>query len=327
MPIHKMVLALVAVTVAAGASAAQAASHAYCDGYAKTAIQQYLEAKKRNLPNTDPPVWSPDYYLHYNWCLGTSEDDVDRGTWERAKVLNAGKPLPAAPKAGTTLVPGLVLGLRHTYCKGFGKRLFGCATAGSCQFGNNDDMYNPTVTQSQRLDYRCGGDIGAKLEFGFTWNTVKNGTPFTVPYDQLPPGIVIGLWHSGNEQPKNAMVAGTLAADGYSTPIGLVRVSGGDRGAPANVGYRWFETTGQNFNGDWSIADRLPKYTVIGLTHSLNMKGHKIFWKGIGYSAACATCSPPPDFVRVSGGDLGAPSGHGFMWFEKVSGPEPGELH
>lgn len=315
------------LALTADVSGASAADHPFCDTYAKTAIQQYLEAKTRKLPNTDPPVWSPDYDLHYNWCRGVDEWMADRGTYERSKVLAAGKPLPPSPKATTTLVPGLIIGLRHTYCKYWGNRAFGCASATDCQFGNNDSLYNPTVMHSSRLDYRCGGDIGAKQEFGFSWNTVNNDTPFTVPYDQLPPGIVIGLWHSGNQQRKESMVAGTLAFDGYSTPTGLVRVNGGDLGAPSGVGYFWFETTGANFVGDWTVADRLPKYSVIGLRHTRNMKARPFVWKGIAYDAGCGSCAPPPDYVRVSGGDLGAPTGHGFVWFEKVTGPEPNALH
>ena len=317
-----IVAALAVAAFGVASTAARAADHAFCDNYAKTAIQQYLDAKKRNLPNTDPPVWSPDYYFHYNWCRGVPEANAQSGTRMRAQVLNAGMSIPKT--AGTTLVPGLVIGLRHTYCKGYGKTAFGCT--GSCQFGNNDNLYNPPVTSSPRLDYRCGGDIGAKLQFGFSWNQVKNGTAFTVPFDQLPPGIDIGLWHSGNQRPEDSIVDGGLAG-GANPPFGLRTVRGGDLGAPAHVGYVWFETTGTHFSGDWTIADRLPKYTVIGLTHSLNLKGHKVKWKGITYDAACSSCAPPPDFVRVSGGDLGAPAGHGFMWFEKVSGPEPSQLY
>lgn len=55
-----------------------AASPAQCQAYAKAAQHAFLLMQK--YKRCQVPVskrWQPVYKIHYNWCLGASQDDVD----------------------------------------------------------------------------------------------------------------------------------------------------------------------------------------------------------------------------------------------------------
>ena len=60
---------------------------------------------------------------------------------------------------------------------------------------------------------------------------------------------------------------------------------------------------------------------MVGLKHSLNQASKVIVWNGVTFDPVKA--SPvPAGFKRVVGGDLGAPAGQGYFWYEKINGPE-----
>ncbi len=189
-------------------------------------------------------------------------------------------------------------------------------------------LYNPIVGTNSILDDLIGGDLGAPSGVGFNWNAVKDKCPIGFDVGVLPPGIVLGLWHSQNQSPGASTVNCTTAINDGRFPSGrgIAVMQGGDLGAPRGHGYTWFLTTGERFSGDWSVVDKLPKYTVIGLTHTLNTPNYRLRWKDGIYNPSCSSCPPPPEFIRVMGGDLGAPAGQGFAWYEKLTGVEPRDL-
>lgn len=46
----------------------------FCNSYADSAVKQYNQSKKYNLPGIVPPAWSNDRNGHYNWCMVTPEN-------------------------------------------------------------------------------------------------------------------------------------------------------------------------------------------------------------------------------------------------------------
>jgi len=186
-----------------------------------------------------------------------------------------------------------------------------------------------------------GGDLGAPSGVGFKWFAFADAGPQDPgQYLALPPGLVIALKHSRNQANSGIRAFGSYdPVFGPKMLNGFVRRDGGDLGAPSGVGFFWYESTGTG-NTDWSLIDRLPAGTVVGLRHTQNLRGPEFIWQG-KYTcrslqqpgnppAACNSAGaiapgfapiglhmPPPGFVRMVGGDLGAPSGRGFTWFQK----------
>ena len=215
--------------------------------------------------------------------------------------------------ANMLLPPGLVVGLWHDL--------------------NVRDPVNPgdpaILPKSRAALYlkRCfGGDIKAPFGRGYRWWMVHDYS-IGRPNDwtgKLPSGLVLALRHSQNQSTNSEITLfGQDATKQYSYQVfGIFqRAHGGDLGAPRDVGFYWYETTDLSFN-DWQNAeDRLPQGTVFGLKHSSNQPSKTFRWRNDFYDPVSED-PPPPGFVRRHGGDLGGPSGVGFYWFEKVTGPE-----
>jgi len=125
-----------------------------------------------------------------------------------------------------------------------------------------------------------------------------------------PAGIVMGLRHNQNNQ---------LGADRrfikmFSAPTSAParKMVGGDEGADNHRGYEWWMGTAAP-----SGSLGLPPGVVFGLVHSrnqsnvnVNVFGRRATNGPSQFSAHGAT------FLRQGGGDLGAPSGHGYSWYE-----------
>lgn len=209
--------------------------------------------------------------------------------------------LTPAQSQEAALVPGGVLGLFHTLNQPL---TWFCAL----------DRYDT------RGSWKSGGDEKAPPGDGYFWWT-PHDQPGTDPAAwRLPGGIVVGLIHTSHQSPLAATSFGLSAANGPWSYRGLQRYCGGDRGAPSGVGYCWYETTGSS-GIDWQLVQRLPRGTVVGLKHSLNQPQKVFFWQGHAYDPADRRTGIPAGFVRRGGGDIGAPEGHGFYWFEKADGP------
>jgi hypothetical protein len=122
--------------------------------------------------------------------------------------------------------------------------------------------------------------------------------PETKPY--LVPGLVIRLRHSEN-----------LPDSCRAMPY--LHLFGGDLGAPAGEGFEW-----------WMIADdlnsnpsswKLPPGIALGLTHSQNLATHS----GITvFGNNPVSQGDFAGFERRHGGDIKAPSGEGFYWYEST---------
>jgi hypothetical protein len=224
-------------------------------------------------------------------------------------------------------IPGLVIGLGHT------------------------KLYNPQLGYPPNSAQFRGGDLGAPSGVGFTWFALTfPGTNWDASkYTRLPPGLVLALRHSQNQANMQILAFNQYdAVNGPQQFPGFIKRFGGDIGAPAGVGFVWYESL-ETGNIDWSVIDRLPKGTIMGLRHTRNLggvlgglpplgsrEGLKIMWSGKyactinatgpvqGPPTQPAPCdcissnvNPPPGFIRVGNYDLGAPSGTGFCWYEK----------
>jgi hypothetical protein len=194
---------------------------------------------------------------------------------------------------------------------------------------HNPNLGPINTPSSQYVTELRGGDLGASSGQGLIWWMVQTFPPDSV-VTSLPAGLLIELKHNVNQRnltvpygdPVNPSDI-TVSFPGVN--LQLQREIGGDRGASSGQGYCWYETTSNNFSA-WDQAEMyLPKGTILCLKHSLNQPNKSGVWRGQTYDPVeCARrfLPPPPTFVARAGGDLGAPSGQGYFWFEKESGPD-----
>ena len=148
------------------------------------------------------------------------------------------------------------------------------------------------ATYPFEIEEICFGDTkGPDIKHDFKWFRVL-GAPVNslqISYP-LPPGLVLSLY------PRS-----TLAKDGL----------------------RWEETTGKGFV-EWSLIDKLPKFTMVGLKYYrtpkyrsiiFNVQENKSFkWREKVYDCADLEQTAPPGFRRVFLYD--------YCWFEKTTGPD-----
>jgi hypothetical protein len=214
-------------------------------------------------------------------------------------------------------LPGLVMGLEHN------------SNNTQPVNGKYPIMYS---SLSGHVHYD-GGDRGAPNHRGYEWWGNVDPDPVYSPSPSayaglIPPGVVVALRHNGNQpRPANPAPLSFATAFGYDAPTGpasfpgFTRQVGGDLGAPSGVGYFWYESTGAGFTNWANVDSILPMYTVVGLKHSSNQASKKLVWNGVVYDPV-QNLPAPPGFRRVVGGDLGAPNGVGYFWYEKTTGPE-----
>jgi hypothetical protein len=222
-------------------------------------------------------------------CLGGPPDDEQAGVQVTTGAATA-----------VVRVPGLVMGLLHNQNQ---------TSAGTVMYSAY--AYDAT--------HRDGGDLGAANHRGYEWWSLPDtgGDPATY---HLPPGVVVALKHNATQSGQVITAFGHDATTG-SNFTNFTRQNGGDRGASSGVGYFWYESTGAGFT-DWASVDAmLPKYTVVGLKHSMNQSSKVLVWNGVTYDPV-QTSPVPPGFRRMAGGDMGAPNGQGYFWYEKTTGSE-----
>jgi hypothetical protein len=65
---------------------------------------------------------------------------------------------------------------------------------------------------------------------------------------------------------------------------------------------------------DWSLIEKLPKFTVVGLKNYRTQKSKSFKWREKVYDCADSKQAAPPGFRRVSLYD--------YCWFEKTTGPD-----
>ena len=207
------------------------------------------------------------------------------------------------------LLPGMILGLAHNV-------------------NQRGITYSPLVEQYQLVQSH-GGDLGGSSGEGFSWWSVPDflldyQCQFPGSVEDLPAGIVLGFAHNPNLPNQTAF--GCKATEGTSPMGGLRRVNGGDRAGDSGQGYYWYATMTQRNPPSiaaeyWDYLERnLPMWTVTGLCHSMNRPDEPFYWRGETYNA-CLSQRAPKGFRWVNGGDLGAPAGGGYYWFEKTTGP------
>lgn len=232
---------------------------------------------------------------------------VQTAAWLSLAILTLGFVLTPC-NAQPLLVPGAVLGLRHNLNQ-------------EVESGNYIVFFSaPANAPVRRMD---GGDLKAPLHRGYEWWIVQDSPESNPASYKLPPGIVLGLKHSVNQARAGITVFGydPVSGPNFLSGYSFKKERGGDLGASSGQGYYWYESTGEAFS-DWNLADRLPRWTVLGLKHSRNQKDKKVTWKGNIYDPANPNVFPPQGFERRSGGDRNGGSGEGYYWYEKVTGPE-----
>jgi hypothetical protein len=110
---------------------------------------------------------------------------------------------------------------------------------------NNMNQLDPKIDSTrQDLLFLDGGDLGAPRDCGYYWWMVPDQyvNPLTWS-EQLPPGLVLGLRHSSNQENDGRItVGGQNPVSGPTTYGGLVKQNGGDLGGSEGEGYYWYET-------------------------------------------------------------------------------------
>ena len=71
---------------------AKAADKDFCRAYTDAAMRQVHEAREHprchDLIRDNPARWQDDYQGHFNWCLSTHRDDVERERDARTRELD-----------------------------------------------------------------------------------------------------------------------------------------------------------------------------------------------------------------------------------------------
>lgn len=73
------------------AAAARAADPNFCRDYAAAAVRQFngAFAVPRCRGGMNGPRWSPEFYVHYDWCLGAPYDAASRERDIRRQYIDA----------------------------------------------------------------------------------------------------------------------------------------------------------------------------------------------------------------------------------------------
>jgi hypothetical protein len=200
---------------------------------------------------------------------------------------------------------------------------------------HNVNQGDPQLEPTKTNMYFFGPfDLSASSGEGYCWWQIYDN-PNANPADwekKLPSGIVLALsYHefmAGDGRVTSFGASpeweGTYAYGFLSKQTGFDVEKGSGRHAfPTSV--YWFETYNPDFS-NWDEAEKnLPKGTVLGLKHNGAQPDKKVTWRGQEYDPVNSYrngIASPPTFTAKHGGDLGAPSGAGFYWYEKTTGPD-----
>ena len=251
------------------------------------------------------------------------------------------------PEETEAWLQGQVVGMRHTQNSGWVP----------WQSTVLDPQLRPWGLRQLR-----SSDLGAPVHCGFDTWTADHDTWPRVEEFYIPPGVVFGfcdtsmILNRSIQAPylaEHRVQAGAIhGADGR---VVLRRLIGPDLGAPAGVGYAWYETTEEGYEGQWehlaADIDALPRGTVLVVRHPADPRhtgkepgaaasqGYARRWQlpagtwreisPLDADARQLLTTWPPwrewprlnnqvAFVVRNGGDRGAPAGVGWSWFEKV---------
>jgi len=155
-----------------------------------------------------------------------------------------------------------------------------------------------------------GNPKGPDIKHDFKWFMIS-GEPVMKPKAgcQLPPGLVFSLYPIGS-QPDLRPTEIYNSSDVIRYPKGPVVVGQHDD----QIGWLgWLETIGRCIV-DWSLIEKLPKFTIVGLKNHRIQKSKSIKWQGKTYDCAESEQTPPPGFRRGVLRD--------YCWFEKTTGPD-----
>jgi len=345
-----------------------------CTRYAKEAVyhQQLNQQKQCGFTG---PRWDSEQAYHENWCRRQSSLDPAMAEHKtRVDMLVAcqtpatpgvpPKP-PSEPKDPRAieplLVPGLTLAMWHGNCRRHYhdpdipttyENKYSLSLVALPVWANLRKLEKQGKTKNYSSVCLWDGfdadydDPEQRAGLGFV--TIKDIPANSDILRKLPPGLILGLRtriYNTGEQSKvfgqepqfyeQTVTPGPLP--GVKTFCALDYTTAN---TPHKLGSRceraWFETVNDVADVDWSLVERLPRYTVVGLKYESNNDGDWVGnqrWKrltwigpnGTGmklYDPSCDDCSPPPGFVRVEAGDLNAPAGQGYVWFMKITGPD-----
>jgi len=242
-----------------------------------------------------------------------------------AAFVGVGPGVAEAQELPAERCPGLVLGLRHQ------------ASQASVELPFNQP---PDSAGTTRL-------IQGSDDHGFTWYMVGDYDSANTcnVYWAPPPGVVVGLRHSSSNDGQRITMYGYEASGKSPRKICslLTRMEGGSSGED----FFWYENRGHDYYDPMEVGmSVLPRGTVFCLRHTASQNSGSLAvcrLGGVEYSSIEADQNlrqarqsgdsqaiqealkgvPPGFMMRAAGpGDQGD---DGFVWFEKVTGPEPWE--
>lgn len=240
-----------------------------------------------------------------------------------ATFLLVGTGLAMAQEVPAERFPGLVLGLRHQ----------------AIQESVEVPFKQPTEsTGTTRL-------IQGNDDHGFTWYMVGDYDPANIcnVYWAPPLGVVVGLRHTRNDGPKITMYGYEASGKSPHKICSLLtRMQGGSSGED----FFWYENRGHEYYDPTQVdMSVLPRGTVFCLRHTASQNSESLAscrLEDVEYSSIKADQNllqarqsgdsqaiqealkgVPTGFTLRRGAGPGDQGNDGFVWFEKVTGPEP----
>jgi hypothetical protein len=152
-------------------------------------------------------------------------------------------------------------------------------------------------------EFCFGNPKGPDIKRDFKWFMIADIPDNTkVGYNILPPGLVLSLFPN---RYSNVIGPSNSGAVRYLTDGVIIKKK--DRR------FHWEETIGRLFV-NWSLIEKLPKFTIVGLKNHRSQKNESFKWQEKVYDCADLEKLAPPGFRRVFE--------YYYCWFEKTTGPD-----
>ncbi|MFI0415150.1 MAG: hypothetical protein ACH255_13545 [Candidatus Thiodiazotropha sp.] len=184
-------------TEATGASDTPTAGHAFCETYARDALDQFQVAKGEGCKDLNPPVWSMDFKHHYDWCRKVPQATAEKGNEQRVDVLRAcrgqGVITGTVPMTDPT---DLVKSTHQANCRDYASKAAAqqqrnkkgnCGVQGPRWNGNPDDHYKWCMRGANHQ--RADDELSRREEDLAGCSAQSQAMPLPIPGQTIDPRV------------------------------------------------------------------------------------------------------------------------------------------